>query len=149
MVFPGQNLPLPNRPFPFDPSSHALPAWVPDCHLDRTVIPCLPSYDSLGVFHSRMIRFLASFANMVSRSNNRSCLATTNLCLSSFPAYSLKAGYTAHSNTILCTALQVLTRPVREEGFLRRSSASFVAQIPGLHGKRVVCSMPLERARNP
>ena len=97
MVFPRRNLPLPHRPFPFDPPAQVLPKCIPDCHLVRTVIPCLPSYDSLGVFHCRMIRFLASFANMVSRSDDRRCLATTSLCLSSFPTYSLKAGYTAHS----------------------------------------------------
>ena len=51
-------------------------------------------------------------------------------------------------HTILCTALQVHTRLVREAGFhtgvpqLRRTT-------PGLHGNRVVCSMPLERARDP
>ena len=97
MVFPGRNLPLPHRPFPFHPSVRALPPRIPDCHLVRTVIPCLPSYDSLGVFHDRMIRFLASFARMVSRSDNACCLATTIKRLSSFPTYSLKAGYTAHS----------------------------------------------------
>ena len=85
MVFPGQNPSLPIRPFPFDLSAHALPAWVPDCHLDRTVIPCLPSYDSLGVFHCRTIRLLASFATMVSRSNNSSGLATTNRLFVLFP----------------------------------------------------------------
>ena len=41
-------------------------------------------------------------------------MAITTGRLTSFPTYSLKAGYTARSNTILCTALQVLTRLVRE-----------------------------------
>ena len=40
---------------------------------------------------------LASFARMVSGSDNITRLATTSGCLSSFPSYSLKAGYTAHS----------------------------------------------------
>ena len=53
MVFPGRNLPLPCRPFPFHPSAQVLPKCIPDCHLVRTAIPCLSSYDSLGVFHSR------------------------------------------------------------------------------------------------
>ena len=97
MVFPKQNLPLPNRPFPFNPSAQALPKCIPDCHLVRTVIPCLPSYDSLGVFHSKAFRFLASFARMVSRSDDSIGVATTDSCLSSFTAYSLKAGYTARS----------------------------------------------------
>ena len=44
-----------------------------------------------------MIRLLASFARMVSRSNSTRCLYTTYRCLSSFPTYSLKAGYAARS----------------------------------------------------
>ena len=85
---------------------------------------------------------------MVSRSDIDSRVATTTGRLSPFPACSLKAGYTARSNAILRTALQVHTGFVREEAStigvlkLRRTT-------PGLHGKRVVCSMPLERARNP
>ena len=128
MFFTGQNPPLPCGPFPFDPSVPALPAGIPDCHLVRTVIPCLPSYDSLGVFHCTMIRFLASFARMVSRSNSTGCLATTSPVLVLFPHIFTQGRLHCTQHTILCTALQVHTRPVREEGFLRRSSASFVAQ---------------------
>ena len=97
MSFTGQNLPLPHRPFPFDPSAQELPTYGPDCHSDRTVIPCLSPRDSLGVFHNKTIRLLASFARMVSRSDDVRCMATTNRRLSSFPTYSLKAGYTARS----------------------------------------------------
>ena len=61
MDFPGQNLPLPSRRFPFDPSGYALPTYLPDCHLVRTVIPCLPNYDSLGDFHSRVNHSLSLF----------------------------------------------------------------------------------------
>ena len=86
MVFPGQNLPLPRRPFPFDLSAQVLPKkWVPDCHLVRTVIPCLPSYDSLGVFHRKMFRFLASFASIVSKSDSRKSLYTAFICMFPFP----------------------------------------------------------------
>ena len=61
MSFSGQNLPLPRRPFPFNPSAQMLPNWVPDCHLVRTVNPCLPHYDSLGDFHDRMRHSLSLF----------------------------------------------------------------------------------------
>ena len=61
MCFTGENLPLPHRPFPFDSSACALPTQVPDCHLVRTVIPCLPNYDSLGDFHDRMCYSLSLF----------------------------------------------------------------------------------------
>ena len=148
MVFPGQNLPLPCRPFPFDLSSQALPTWLPDCHLVRTVIPCLPSYDSLGVFHRSLIRFLASFARMVSRSDDASCMATANRRLSSFPTYSLKAGYTARSTRFCAPPCRFLL-----DSYAKRLPIPgvplFVAQYSSLHGNRVVCAMPLARARNP
>ena len=111
MVFPRQNPPLPKGPFPFDPSAPALPPGIPDCHLVRTVIPCLPSYDSLGVFHCRTRRSLASFARMVSRSDNITCLATTSRCLSSFPTYSLKAGYSARSTRFCAPPCRFIPGP--------------------------------------
>ena len=97
MVFPGQYLPLPCRPFPIKLSFQALPTWLPDCHLVRTVIPCLPSYDSLGDFHSRTNQILASFARMISRSNIAQSYGRSPCARPSFPTYSLKAGYTARS----------------------------------------------------
>ena len=51
-------------------------------------------------------------------------MATTHSRLSSFPTYSLKAGYTARSNTILCTTLQVLTWLVREAASLSKEFPS-------------------------
>ena len=50
-------------------------------------------------------------------------------------------------HTILRTALQVLTKSVRERN--PQQVFAVVAQKNGLHGERVVCSMPLERARCP
>ena len=114
MVFPGQNLPLPHRPFPFDPSAQMLPKCIPDCHLVRTVIPCLPSYDSLGVFHYRMILLLASFASMVSRSDNSRGLATTIRLFVLFPRMFTQGRLHCTQHAILRTALQVLTRLVRD-----------------------------------
>ena len=148
MAFPGQNPSLPIRPFPFDPSVPVLPTGIPDCHLVRTVIPCLPSYDSLGVFHDRMIRFLASFARMVSRSDNACCLATTIKRLSSFPTYSLKAGYTAHSTRFCAPPCRFIPGPYAKKASIQ-GVRKLRRTIPGLHGNRVVCSMPLERARDP
>ena len=147
MYFTGQNLPLPRRPFPFNLTSQVLPARVPDCHLDRTVIPCLPSYDSLGVFHNITNRFLASFARMVSRSDNVSCMATTSQTLVLFPRILTQGRLHCTQHTILRTALQVLF-PARTRWDPARDSTPR-RTIPGLHGKRVVCSMPLGRARNP
>ena len=149
MVFPKQNLPLPCRPFPFDLSAQVLPIkWVPDCHLVRTVIPCLPNYDSLGVFHRKMFRFLASFASMVSRSDNRKSLYTA-FCLFGplFPhVHSRQA--TLHAATRFCAPPcrflpgSYASGPRYPGSYHRRTT-------PGLHGSRVVYSMPLECARNP
>ena len=61
---------------------------------------------------------------MVSRSDIDSRVATTTGRLSPFPACSLKAGYTARSNAILRTALQVHTGFVREEASKKEFAAS-------------------------
>ena len=113
MVFPGQNLPLPRRPFPFNPSAYLSPKQVPDCHLVRTVIPCLPIYDSLGVFHNKAFRFLASFASMVSRSDYSIGLATTKRCMFLFSHMITQGRLHCTQHAILRTALQVHTRFVR------------------------------------
>ena len=98
MSFSGQNLPLPRRPFPFNPSAQMLPNWVPDCHLVRTVIPCLPHYDSLGDFHDRMSHSLSLFCKHGFQKQYRQ-MSGHNIQprRSSFPAGSLKAGYSARS----------------------------------------------------
>ena len=61
MYFTRSNLSLPSRRFPFHPPAWVLPYHVPDCHLVRTVISCLPHYDSLGDFHDRMRHSLSLF----------------------------------------------------------------------------------------
>ena len=103
MVFPKQNLPLPHRPFPFDLFAQVLPKkWVPDCHLVRTVIPCLPNYDSLGVFHRKTFRSLASFASMVSRSDNRRCLYTAIYLFGPLSPHVHSRQATLHAATRFC-----------------------------------------------
>ena len=148
MVFPGQNLPLPCRPFPFDPSSQALPTWLPDCHLVRTVIPCLPSNDSLGDFHCRTNQVLASFARMISRSAITGGFGRSFRRLSSFPTYSLKAGYAARSTRFCAPPCRFLLDSYAKEAS-NNGVPALVAQASSLHGNRVVCPMPLERARDP
>lgn len=61
--------------FPFKVSAGMLPIPGPNCHLVRTAIPRLPLTDSLGDFRNSAIRFLASFAAMVSKINTGSSLA--------------------------------------------------------------------------
>ena len=95
--------------FRFIPPHMCCQAYIPDCHLVRTAIPRLPSYDSLGDFHSRENRSLSLFCKHGFQKRCRHPLwPQRTAAWSSFPTCSLKAGYAARSNTILCTALQVL-----------------------------------------
>ena len=91
---------------------------------------------------------LASFADMVSGSDTHSEVATTPVCLIFHPRIPTQGRLHCTQHTILRTALQVLTKFVRERnpilGHLPSSHEN-----NGLHGERVVCSMPLERARCP
>lgn len=107
------------RWFPFHARVDLSPWSLPDCHLVRTAIPYLPSYDSLGDFHSRENRSLSLFCKHGFQKRCRHPLwPQRTAAWSSFPTCSLKAGYAARSNTILCTALQVLI-PVRTRAGLR------------------------------
>ena len=120
MFFTEQNLPLPRRPFPFDPHACPLPRQVPDCHLVRTVIPCLPHYDSLGVFHRSASHPLASFARMVSKGNSgNGCGHQSNSGRLLFPRILTQGRLHCTQHTILCTALQVHTWLVRDRRFKR------------------------------
>ena len=149
MDFPGKNLPLPHRPFPFDFPASALPAEVPDCHLVRTAIPCLPSYDSLGVFHRSPLRLLASFARMVSEAIPAMAMAIAiGRDVSSFPhTHSRQATlHTAHDSVHRIAG----SYPNSYAGGSTISLWGFRCRtILGLHGNRVGYSMPLECARDP
>ena len=117
MFFTGRNLPLPHRPFPFDPSAQALPTCVPDCHLVRTVIPCLPSYDSLGIFYNEMFHSLSLFCKDGFQRQYRQLLwpqANSRLLL--FPRILTQGRLHCTQHMILCTALQVHTQFVRGQG---------------------------------
>ena len=85
---------------------------------------------------------------MVSRSDNVSGLATTRQAFVLFPHMFTQGRLHCTQHTILCTALQVHTGFVREEASVI-GVLNFVAQGSGLHGSRVVCAMPLARARDP
>ena len=127
MDFPGKNLPLPHRPFPFDFPASALPTEVPDCHLVRTAIPRLPSYDSLGVFHDRVCHSLSLFCKHGFKGQYRSQPRPRPETLHSpIPTYSRKAGYAAHS-TRFC-APQCRFYPVSYAVRVSRRNGTAVAQ---------------------
>ena len=60
----------PNQRFPFKPSSVSLPQTRPDCHLVHTSSPNILLIEQSRGFPRQSVRFLASFANRVSNSNN-------------------------------------------------------------------------------
>ena len=147
MYFTGKNLPLPHRPFPFDLSVRALPTRIPDCHLVRTVIPCLPNYDSLGIFYDEMCHSLSLFCKDGFQRQYRQAFGRTPVRVVLFPRILTQGRLHCTQHTILCTETQVhfpaRTRSGPSRDFVRRRTT------PGLHGNRVVYSMPLECARNP
>ena len=135
------------RWFPFHARVDLSPWSLPDCHLVRTAIPCLPSYDSLGDFHSRENRSLSLFCKHGFQKRCRHPLwPQRTAAWSSFPTCSLKAGYAARSTRFCAPQCRFYpdsyaagTHRVRN---CRRTRS-------GLHGNWVGYSMPLECARNP
>ena len=145
MAFPAGNPPSPNGQFPFYACAVTLPDTVPDCHLVRTVIRCIPFPDCLGVFHPGCRRFLASFADTVSREYRLCLWPQVSARGSSFPIVSTQ-GRLHCTQRGQRTAMQVhlLSRtPSLSTGLCGGRTKT------GLHGNRVVTPMPLKAARKP
>ena len=150
MFFTGQNLPLPCRPFPFDPRAYLLPRVSTRLPLSPYCNPlsaplrqprCFPLQNQSPLSLFCKDGFQRQFRNRLWPS------ATFRRLL--FPRILTQGRLHCTQHTILRTALQVHTWFVRTAGFPKREFSICVAQNSGLHGNRVVCSMPLERARNP
>ena len=114
---------MPYRPFPFDLRTMALPTIVPDCHLDRTVIPCLPSYDSLDIFYDEMFHSLSLFCKDGFQKQYRQTLGRVSSRVVFFPRILTQGRLLCTQHTILCTALQVLFPARTRKGFPRRKYA--------------------------
>ena len=147
MVFPRQNLPLPCRPFPFNPSAQVLPDLNTRLPLSPYCNPlpaqlrqprCFPQQNAptLSLFckHGFQRQYRAASGHYAFPADPLS------------PAYSLKAGYTARSTRFCAPPCRFIPGSYasgsRKEAYRRRT-------IPGLHGNRVGYSMPLECARDP
>ena len=148
MFFTGENLPLPHRPFPFDFSAQVLPARVPDCHLVRTVIPCLPFSDSLGDFHDKTYHSLSLFCKHGFQERYRQSRGHHDRPRVPLSPHVHSRQATLHAATRFCA---LLCRFILDSYAIgpRTGAYAVVAQGSSLHGNRVVCAMPLARARNP
>ena len=135
MAFPGQNLPLPYRPFPFDPSAAVLPTAVPDCHLVRTVIPYLPPKDSLGDFHDRMVHSLSLFCKHGFQERYRQLCGHHNRPRGPLSphVHSRQATlHTAHDSAhCLAGSYRIRTRSDPSRGFSRRRTSFRSPRKPG------------------
>jgi hypothetical protein len=126
LVFPAARLSLPIRWFPLRRRGTALPHVLPDCHLVRTAILFLPHIGQPRCFPPQSIRFLASFAAVVSRSRGPPRLRPEPGGLTSHSPWPRKAGYicTQHyGQNARCTALQV-SNPFRTQAGIPQGSTS-------------------------
>ena len=96
---------------------------------------------------AKLILILASFADMVSGSDDTQRSGHNAGAMFFHPHIPTQGRLHCTQHTILCTALQVLTKSVRERN--PQQVFAVVAQKNGLLGERVVCAMPLARARDP
>ena len=149
MFFTVQNLPLPCRPFPFDPRAHLLPEVSTRLPLSPYCNPLPALLRQPRCFPPQKPLILSLFCKDDFQEQNRRCMAITHSGTGplSQHTHSRQATlHTAHDSAhCLAGSYQARTRrrlPIPGVLKLRRTT-------PGLHGSRVVCSMPLERARNP
>ena len=148
MVFPRRNPPLPHGPFPFDSPVQVLPNLTTRLPLSPYCNPLSAPLRQPRCFPRQNVPVLSLFCKDGFQRQYRHLLwpqANSRVLL--FPHILTQGRLRCTQHTILCTALQVLfparTRADPSRGFCRRRT------IPGLHGSRVGCPMPLERARDP
>ena len=148
MYFTRRNLPLPKRRFPFHSPAWLSPYHVPDCHLVRTVIPCLPNYDRLGIFYSRVCHSLSLFCKHGFQERYRQSRGHHDRPRVPLSPHVHSRQATLHAATRFCA---LLCRFILDSYALgpRAGAYAVVAQGSSLHGNRVVCAMPLARARDP
>lgn len=116
------------RWFPFHARVDLSPRSLPDCHLVRTAIPRLPSYDSLGVFHDRVCHSLSLFCKHGFQKRFQRLFRPATFCCMILFSLMLTQGrlhYTQH--TTLRTALQVPIL-VRMRAGLKLEELSVVTQ---------------------
>ena len=145
MAFPTGNPPSPNGQFPFHACAVPSPVHSTRLPLSPHCNPSNIQNDCLGVFHAGCRRFLASFADTVSREYRLCLWPQVSARDSSFPIVSTQGRLhcTQHANR---TAMQVhlLSRtPSLSTGMCGGRTKT------GLRGNRVVTVMPLMAARKP
>ena len=150
MFFTGQNLPLPRRPFPFDPLAHSLPKASTRLPLSPYCNPLSAQLRQPRCFPLQRDSPLSLFCkDGFQRQFRKRLWPSAPFRRLLFPHILTQGRLHCIQHTILCTALQVHTRFVREGGFQTNRSSHPRRTISGLHGNRVVYSMPLECARDP
>ena len=147
MFFTRQNLPLPCRPFPFDPPAQVLPILNTRLPLSPYCNPLPAQLRQPRYFLLQNDPILSLFCKDGFQKQYRQSLGRATRRLNIFPRILTQGRLHCTQHTILCTALQVHTWLVREEA--SNWSSQLRRTIPGLRGNRVVCTMPLVRARNP
>ena len=150
MDFPAAHLSLPMEAVPPSVLRHSVANCATRSPLSPHCNPFSARYDSLGVFHPSRSVSLASFANRVSGGDRTAALARAAGPLFPHSPASRKAGY-------------VCTQRYGPAGPMHRTAGSSAASYAGrnttlgvrprtrtgLHGNRVVITMPLESALSP
>lgn len=150
MDFPAAHLSLPMEAVPPSVPRHSVASHATRSPLSPHCNPFSARYDSLGVFHPSRSVSLASFANRVSGGDRTAALARAAGPLFPHSPASRKAGY-------VCTQRYGPAGPMHRAA--GSSAASYAARNTtlgvrprtrtGLHGNRVVITMPLESALSP
>ena len=113
MVFPGQNLPLPHRPFPFDPSVQVLPNLTTRLPLSPYCNPLSAQLRQPRCFPLQNVPILSLFCKHGFQKQLQKMSAHDIFCTVLFPHMFTQGRLHCTQHVILRTALQVLTRLVR------------------------------------
>ena len=115
MVFPKQNLPLPSRLFPFDPPVQSVANLNTRLPLSPYCNPLSAQLRQPRCFPQQNVPVLSLFCKDGFQKRFSCCCGhQQSAACSSFPAYSLKAGYTARSTRFCAPLCRFFSRPVRD-----------------------------------
>ncbi len=139
----------PKQRFPFEFTVAALPHAKPDYHLVHTAIPNIFHKEQPRSFPLQSVRFLASFANKVSNSDNALTPASARASDPLSTIFTQGRLHCSQHHTIPpnrfnpCSWSRCSTAPIKGH------STGFSSKSQGLHGRGVNACMPLQIAPKP
>ena len=148
-ISPGNTEMSPDQRFPFKFPAAALPQAGPDYHLVHTATPNISPIEQPRGFPRQSVRFLASFANKVSNSDNVFIPASTYTPDPLSTIFTQGRLHCSQHRKIPPNRFNPCSWLTCSTSFFINRHAGFSSKSQGLHGRGVNACMPLQIAPKP